>query len=180
MLAVVTTDETPATAAARRLRLLEIAFDELGAKRPEPGDPRRFRGGADECPHPASLPRDRLADPKPDRTCRSYDERALIRHRLPPIELGADHLQPRGSLRVPGVHGEQRSERLQLVTRRAVLDRPADMAAQSVVDATLSDQRREDDQAAVAQAETVVRPGTARGVDRLLSEPVSEPLREPA
>lgn len=60
-----------------------------------------------------------------------------------------------------------------------MLDGPGDVAAQPLLDAALGDQRRHDDQAAVTQAQAVVRPGTATGVDRLLGEPLAEPLREP-
>jgi hypothetical protein len=60
-----------------------------------------------------------------------------------------------------------------------VVDRPADVAAQPVVGAALDDQRRDDDQAPVAERQVVVRPGARRRVDRFLREPLAVALCEP-
>ena len=60
-----------------------------------------------------------------------------------------------------------------------MVERPADVATQALVDAALRDQGGDDDQAAVAKAEAVVGPGAAGGVDRLQTEPLAEPTREP-
>ena len=54
------------------------------------------------------------------------------------------------------------------------------MTPQAVVDRALRDERRDDHEAAVAQAETVVDPRSGRRVDRLLAEALAHSLREPA
>src|SRR5436309_3170832 len=77
------------------------------------------------------------------------------------------------------VRGRRGGRDLRLLAGRAVLERPAHVATEAVVDATLRDQRRDDHQAAVAKAEAVVHPGAAGGVDRLLAEAAAEALLEP-
>jgi hypothetical protein len=59
-----------------------------------------------------------------------------------------------------------------------VLDRPADVAAQPVLDSALDDQRRDDDQAPVAKRENVVAPCSADRDDRFVGEAIPEPLCE--
>ena len=54
-----------------------------------------------------------------------------------------------------------------------MLDGPADVTPQPVVDAALRDQRGDDDDAPIAQAQLVVPPGAAGGVDRLFAEPLA-------
>src|SRR5439155_26687327 len=97
-----------------------------------------------------------------------------------PGELVATDLQPRRGAGEPDVDREQGHERLELLAGRAVLERPAHVATEAVVDATLRDQRRDDHEAAVAKAEAVVHPGSAGGVDRLLAEAAAEALLQPA
>src|SRR4051795_10059160 len=95
------------------------------------------------------------------------------------LELLADDLARHRRSGKADVDREQRDDRLELLPRHAVLDCPPDVAAQPVVDAALRDQRSDDDDAAVAQAELVVGPRAAGGVDRLLPEAGAVIRREP-
>jgi hypothetical protein len=59
-----------------------------------------------------------------------------------------------------------------------VVDRPADVAPQPLLGTALNDESRDDDQAPVAQAEAIVGPRSAGGVDRLLGESLAVALHE--
>ena len=95
---------------------------------------------------------------------------------LEPVELVAHDLHRDGRARVAGVDAEQRDERLELLAARAVLDRPADVAAQPVSTppwttsaATTTRLRSRSERTSSGQAPPVAR-------DRLLGEPLAEPL----
>ena len=123
---------------------------------------------------PSSL----IARPGPGRRRRAGVRRraSLAAHAR---QLVAHNLHPHRGLRKPDVGGQQGHERLELLGGGAVVDRPADVSTQALVDAALRDQGGDDDQAAVAEAEAVVGPGAAGSVDRLQPEPLAEPAREP-
>ena len=107
-------------------------------------------------------------------------ERRSVVFEIEAGEFLADDLHAGGRTRKPAVDRQQRHHCIQLLAGRAVLDRPANVRAQPVLDAALRDQRSDDDQAAVTQREDVFRgPSGAGGVNRLLGEPLAEALREP-
>ena len=93
--------------------------------------------------------------------------------------LVANDLHPDRGARIADVDGQERHDGLELLRANAVLERPADMAAEAIVGAALGDQRSHDDDAAIAKAELVVAPRTARRIDRLLGKPCTEARREP-
>ena len=71
----------------------------------------------------------------------------------------------------PMARGADAAHRLQLLRRGAVLDRPADVGAEARLDAALRDERGDDDEAAVAEAQAIVDPGGTGRDDRLLGSP---------
>ena len=60
-----------------------------------------------------------------------------------------------------------------------MVDRPAHVPAQPLLDPTLRDERRHHHKASVAQAEPVVSPRAAGSVDRLRSELLAVAIPEP-
>ena len=100
---------------------------------------------------------------------------------LEPRQLVSHDLHPRRRLRKADIHREKSDNRFQLVTTRAMLTRPTHMRPQPILDTTLRNQRRHNNKAADAQAETTaLLPDPARRVDRFLTKPLPEPLCEPA
>ena len=110
--------------------------------------------------------------------CRSSSNR-LHSPRLELRELLADDHQPIRRARLAGVDREERCERLQFLARGAVVERPASVHAQLRLRVALRDERRDDDEAAVAEAQLVIVPCARGGVDRLLAETLAHALRKP-
>jgi hypothetical protein len=81
--------------------------------------------------------------------------------------------------RVAGIDAEERRERLELRPRAAVADGPAGVGAELLLGTALGDQRRDDDEAALAQAQLVVDPRAGPGEDRLLAEARADVVGEP-
>ena len=78
--------------------------------------------------------------------------------------------------RVAGIDAEERRE---LRPRAAVADGPAGVGAELLLGTALGDQRRDDDEAALAQAQLVVDPRAGPGEDRLLAEARADVVGEP-
>jgi hypothetical protein len=92
------------------------------------------------------------------------------------VQLVADYLDGDGGSRVPDVDPEQRGHRLELLPGRTVLDRPADVRSHPGLDAALGDERGQDDETAIAERESVVRPPARSRVDCLRGHPLAQQL----